>query len=115
MNGRRCIDASKRAEIGCRAAITAGLQISADVGDGLDLQAQELAILGQSKGRFRHIVARLRIGQKTFRAGRCPFDRTADDFGRKERERDFIIDARLHAEGAANIAGNHMHFAFRHA
>ncbi len=62
-----------------------------------------------------HRVARLAVGHEGFRTGRLPMHRPPD-LARGHHHRDvFRIDRCLHAEGAADIVGDHPQFFVRHA
>ena len=56
----------------------------------------------------------LRVGQERFRARRGPLHRPADQLGGQQHQRDLVVDRRLHAEAAADVAGDHAHLHLRH-
>ena len=62
-----------------------------------------------------HRVARLAVAHEGFRTRRLPMHRPPD-LARGHHHRDvFRIDRRLHAEGAADVFGDHPQFVVRHA
>ena len=52
--------------------------------------------------------------RKASRARAGPFDRPAGDLGAQQHQRHLVIDRRLHAEAAADIAGDDADLALRH-
>ena len=110
MNGGRAIDAGQRAEI-VEEVRRAGLQVSAHIGDGFHPHADERAVTVERKLGVGDVVARLGVAEKGLRARAQPFDRAAGQFRCKQHQRRLVEDRRLHAEAAADIAGNHVHLA----
>ena len=60
------------------------------------------------------VVARLRVAEEGLRARARPFDRPAGQLRGEQHQRDLVVDRRLHAEAAADVAGDDAHLAFRH-
>ena len=106
MRGWRAIDAGQRAEIAGKGR-HANLHIGADRGDDFRPEAEEHAVLVERQLGIGDIIARLRVAQEQFRTRGDPFDRPADELGAKQHQRHFVIDRRLHAEAAADIAADH--------
>ena len=104
-HGGRAVHAGERADIAGERR-HAGLQIGADRGNRLHAHAEERAVLVQRKLRLGDVVARLRVAKERFGARRGPFHRPAHTFRREQHECDLVIDRRLHAETAANVAGD---------
>ena len=76
---------------------------------------QEFALFVDRQLGLGNGVARLRIGDESLRTRRLPMHRPAE-FARRHQQRDiFGIDRRLHAEGAADILGDHAQLFVRHA
>ncbi len=106
MRSRRAIDAGERAEIAGEGR-HADLQIGADGGDDLGAEAQEHAVFVERQLGLGDVVARLRVAQERLRTRRHPFHRPADELGAKQHQGDLVIDRRLHAEAAADVAAHH--------
>ena len=114
MDGRRAIDAGQGAEIGDRRALSAALQIGADIGDVRHPEAEEPPLLVEGELGLGDEIAPLCVGQERFRAGARPFHRTAGDFRCQQHQGDLVVDRRLHAEAAADVAGDDAHLVLRH-
>ncbi len=81
--------------------------ISAEVGDQLDAQAEEAAI-----GIHRHlgghdVVAALRVGEEMLGAVARPFDRLAEPLRGFQHQRMLAIDETFGAEPAADVGRDH--------
>ena len=107
---RRAVDARKRTEIVEKVRCTV-LQVSAHIRDGLHPHAEKGTILVERKLGVSHVVARFRVTEKGLGARTQPFDRPADELRPEQRQRRFIEDRGLHAEAAADVAGDHVHAA----
>jgi hypothetical protein len=83
-----------------------GRQIRAHIGDGLDLQAQELAVLVERQLGMGDMVAAVRVGLERFAALGGPLDRPADPGRRPGDHRLFVVAEDLAAEAAAHVGGN---------
>ncbi len=85
---------------------TEGRNVAADIGERVDPQPEELAVLVERKLGFSHVVAALRVGDKAFAPLADPFDRPADFRAGPGDDRFFGIVELLHAEAAADV-GRH--------
>src|SRR5437899_2390544 len=79
----------------------------ADAGKVANSQREKSTVLVKRKFRFRHRVPRLVVAQEGFPAGRHPMDRPADPAGDDQQDGIFRIERGLHAEGAADVVGQH--------
>ena len=109
----RAVDAGERAEI-AGVGLEAGLQIGAGVDGREHAEAEEVAVLVERELGVGDVVARLRVGQKCFRARAHPFHRPAGQLGGEQHQRHLVVDRRLHAEAAADVAGDHAHLVLGH-
>ena len=75
---------------------------------------EEIAVLVERKLGVGDVVARLAVAEERFRARRDPLHRTAGDLGRPQHQRRFVVDRALHAERAADVAGDDAHLVLRH-
>ncbi len=112
MDRGRAIDAGERAQIADE-HVAAGLEIGAEIGDDLDAESEERAVAVERQLGRREIVARLRVAEERLGARADPFDRTPDRLRAKQHERHLVIDRGLHAEAAADVAGDDADAAFR--
>ena len=110
---RRAINAGDRADVHHEGG-RRHLQVGAHVGDGLDPQAEERAVAVERELGLRDIIARLGVAQERLGAGAGPFHRAPDELGAEQHQRDLVVDRGLHAEAAADVAGDHPHLGFRH-
>jgi len=85
---------------------TEGRNVAADIGERIDPQPEELAVLIERKLGFGHVVAALCVGDKAFAPLADPFDRPADFRAGPGDDRFFGIVELLHAEAAAHV-GRH--------
>ncbi len=83
-----------------------GRQVRAHVGDGLDLQRQELAVLVERQLGMGDMVAAMRVGLEQFAALGGPLDRTADAARRPGDHGLFVVAEDLAAEAAAHVGGD---------
>ena len=113
IDGGRLVDARQRAEI-AHEGLPADLQESAHIGDDVHAQAKEVAILVERKLGVGHIVARLAVAEEGLGARTDPLHRAAGDLGRPQHQRHLVIDGALHAEGAADVAGDDAYLVLRH-
>ncbi len=84
-----------------------GGEIGAHAGEVADAQRQEKALVVERKLGLGDGVARLIVGQEGFRPRRHPVHRPSGGLRRQQQSRIFRIGRRLHAEGAADILGDH--------
>ena len=112
MQGRRPVDARERADIGDE-GLAADLQIGAEIGDGLHAHGQEIAVAVERELGIGDVVARLRVAQEGLRAGADPLDRPPGDLGGQQHQGDLVVDRRLHAEAAADVAGDDADLVLR--
>ncbi len=90
--------------------------IGAEIGDGLDLERGDLAVVAERHLGVGDVIAAVRVGEKRFRAVAGPFHRTAD-VPRGPQAHDFLgIDENLRAEAAADVGRNDAQLVLgRHA
>ena len=110
MDRGRAIDPGQRAQI-VEEVRRAGLQMRAHVGDGLHPHAEEHAVLVERKLGVGDVVARLGVAEKGLRTRALPFDRPAGELRCEQHQRRLVEDRRLHAEAAADVAGDDVHLA----
>ncbi len=77
-------------------------------------QRQEFSAVVERELGLCHRVASLRVGHEGFRARRLPAHRAAEFFRRHQQHRIFRIDRRFHAEGAADVGGEHPQLVVGH-
>ena len=105
---RRLVDARERAEI-AHEGLPADLQERADIGDEVDAQSQEMAVIVERELGFGDVVACLAVREERLRARADPFHRPAGDLGRPQHQRRLVVDRALHPERAADVAGHDAH------
>ncbi len=113
MHRRRAIDPGEGPDVAGEGR-HAGLQIGADGGDRLHPHPQEGPVLVERELGFGDVVTGLGVAEKGFRAGRHPFDRPPHELRRQQHQRHLVVDRRLHAEAAADIARDHADPALRY-
>ena len=107
------IDAGKGADIAGEGGHP-GLHIGADAGDHGGAHGQEVAVFVEREFGLRDVVAGLGVAEKGFRPRRHPFHRPPHVLRGQQHQRDFVVDRRLHAEAAADVAGDHADLALGH-
>ena len=88
-------------------------QISADIGEDRDAQAEEAALVVERELGARGVIAALIVGDKTFGAILLPLHRPRDLAARPDHERVLGIDEGLHAEAAADIGRDQAQLVLR--
>ena len=108
MDRRRRVEARQhaRARHGRDEGAVVG-EICPEIGDGMDLEAEEGTVLGQRQPGLGHVVAALRVGEERFRPLGGPLDRPADLPRRPRHQNVLAIEEELHAEAAADIGRHH--------
>src|SRR6185437_5830981 len=107
MAGRNVIDPDQGSEAAeGREKIAVGRQISADIADGPNLDAEELAVRIERQLGIGDDVAAMLVGEERLAALAAPFDRPAELARRPERQAMLDILPALGAEAAADIAGD---------
>ena len=87
----------------------------AEIGEGLDLERQEMPLRIEREFRTCAMIARLVVGHETFAAARDPLDRTPQP-ARQPGDDGFLrIMLALVAEAAADIRRDHADAALRDA
>ena len=105
----------RRVEIG-RDRRREGRHVGAEIGDGLDLERGDLAVVVERHFGVGDVVAAVRVGQERLRAVAGPFHRPADLLRRPQADDLFRIDEDLRAEAAADIGRDHAQLVLgRHA
>src|SRR5262249_3315037 len=87
--------------------------ISAEIGNRLGAQAENLALAVERHLGMGDVIAAMRIGYERFRALGYPFHRPADALGRPKRHDFFWIDENLRAEAATDIRRDDSQLMFR--
>ena len=89
--------------------------ISAEIGVACHAQRQNIALGVEGEFRVDIVVAAMMIADETLRSHFRELDR-AFQIARSVQQRDiFGEDGTLHAEGAADLAGQHVHLVLRYA
>ena len=89
-------------------------QVGAEVSQGADPQGEESAVLVEGKLGRRDIVARLVVGQKSFRAIAGPLHGPSQLLGRVQAEDVLAVGSAPHSEGAAHVVTDHAQPVLRH-
>ena len=89
-------------------------QIGADVGEAFQPQGEEVALGVQCEFAGQVMIAAVAVGQEAFRTVVGPFDGGAEQAGADQGADVFGVDRGLHAERAADVAGEHAHLFQRH-
>ncbi len=110
---RRAVDAGQGSEIGDK-SVGAGLRVGADGRDRAHAQAEKMALGIERQLGLGDVVAGLRVAEKGLGARARPFDRPPRQLGGEQYQRDLVVDRRLHAKAAADVAGDDAHLALRH-
>ena len=92
----------RRVEIG-RHRRREGRHIGAEIGDGLDLEPGDLAVIAERHLGVGDMVAAMRVGQERLGAVAGPFHRAADLLRGPQADDLFGIDENLRAEAAADV------------
>ena len=90
-----------------------GRQIGAHVGDNVELEREETALVVDGQPRGRNIVAAVAVGEEVLGALADPFDRLAQAFGGDRGERIFAIGKQLGAKAATDIGRDDAHLVRR--
>ena len=83
------------------------MDIGAKIGDDVDPQAEETALVVHRHFRRHDVVAALGVGHEVLGAVAGPLDRPAEPLRRLEHQRIFAVDEGLGAETAAHVMGQH--------
>ncbi len=113
MEIRGLVEASDRLRIGI--AGDAGrkvAEIAAQRRERVDLHRDDASIAIETHAGGGVVVARLRVGEKCFGAGRGPFDRAPQQLRGPHHRRHFDREISLDPEGAADIGRNDPDFMF---
>ncbi len=86
-----------------------GREIGAEVGGGLDVQSQDLAVLGHRHRGVGHVISPVRVRQVRLAAGRRPADRPLELARRPGADDLLVVEEDLGAESAAHVGGDHAH------
>ena len=104
----------RRIEIG-RHRRREGREIRAHVGDRVDLEREELAVLVERQLGMGDVVAAMRVGHERLAALRRPLDRPADAGHRPGHHRLFVVAEDLAAEAAAHVGRDHAQLVLGNA
>ena len=110
---RRAIDPGQSSEIGDKGVGT-GLRIGADGRDRAHPQTEKTAVGIERQLGLGDVVAGLGVAEKRLGARARPFDRPPSELRGEQHQRHLVVDRRLHAEAAADVAGHHAHLVFRY-
>ena len=114
MGRRDVVDADQRADIAeGREQVALGRDVGADIGQRLDPEAEEFAVLVERQLGVADIVAGVLVGLDRLAALAGPFDRPAQFLRRQQHQPVLGILPALGAEPAADIAGDDPDPAFR--
>src|SRR6185312_7830273 len=86
-----------------------GRQIGAHVGDDIELEREETALVVDGEPRGRNIIATVAVGEKMLGSLADPFHRLAQTLGGNRGERIFAVGKQLGAEAAADIGRYDAH------
>ena len=89
-------------------------QVSADIGEDRNAQAEEAAFVVERQLGACDVVAALIVGDETFRAVLLPFHRPRNLAARPHHERVLGIDEGLHAKAAADIGRDQAQLVLRY-
>lgn len=109
-----CVRSRQAAEIVCRAMKAEAVDISSDVGSGLDAQGQKFAVVVEREADARNIIARMVIRDEGLAAFANPFDWSLSPLCRPKHQTKLGKGAGLQAESATNVGRHHPQTARRH-
>ena len=109
MRNRNVVGPGRHADAEPRNVGRIARQIGAHVGDDVELEREETALVVDGQPRGRNIVAAMAVAEEMLGALADPFDRLAQPFGRDGGQRIFAIGKQLGAEAAADIRRDDAH------
>ena len=92
-----------------------GAEVSAQVGRGVDLEGDELAVLVQPELGRGEVVAAMGVGQKRLTPVGRPLDGPLDVLRGEDQRRFFTVEKDLAAEAATDVGCDDAHLVFRNA
>ena len=113
MRGRNIVDAGRHADAEPGNVRRVARQIGAHVGDDIDVEREEAALVVERQPRGRDVVAAVAVAEEMLGAVGDPFHRLAQLLGRDRGQRIFAIGKQLGAEAAADIGRDHAHLVGR--
>ena len=90
------------------------IDVGAGIAGAAEPHGEEAAVLVERQLGHALVIAAVMVAQKAFRALVGPFHRPAQQLGAQQQRSVLGIDLALHAERAADIAGQHAHLVGRH-
>ena len=92
-----------------------GREVGAQVRGGLDVEAQDLAVLGHCHRRLCDVVAPVGVREVRLAPGRRPPHGPLDLARRPRADHLFVVEEDLGAEAAAHVGSDHPHLVLRDA
>ena len=87
-----------------------GRHVCAEISENRDLEAEETAVCSERELGVGHVVAPVSVAEESFDPFRRPFDRATEHLRRPYHQSLLGIGELLHAEGAPDVARDHVEF-----
>ncbi len=115
MRDRNVVDAGRHADAEPGNIGRVAREIGAHVGDDVEIEREEAALVVEREPRGGDIVAAVAVAEEMLGALAYPFHRPAQPLGGNRGERIFAIGKQLGAEAAADVGRHHTHAVGRDA